>query len=368
MRSSAVISLIALIGTACLADDFSVQAEAWAEADVLFRRDSRWRGADAANSIDLGAGRVLWTFGDSFVNVDEDPSRRRKTARFIRNSIAIQAGYDPTRAEFHPYWQEIDGMPSAFFRPEGDVLFWPGGGLRLDDKLLIFLMRIRNAKTGLGFSVAGWGAVLIDNPQDQPPDWQMKFISTPQNPWGVIVGSGSILRQEDWLYAYSTQAYPPHKIFLVRFGAAAALAGKLDQPQWWTGQSEGWVPQTELQDITPKPVVTRGQTEFTVHHDPRLDTHVFTQFQGFPQTPIALRVSKTLTGPWSPLRVAYDPPELKDAAKDVMLYAAKAHPEQECRGLAVTYCTNTWNLARVRDDETLYYPRFVRLILKRENE
>ena len=68
------------------AEEFAMRGVAWPEADQLFRRDTRWRGSDAANSIDLGEGRVLWTFGDSFV--DNNPvaaQRQRKTARFIRN-------------------------------------------------------------------------------------------------------------------------------------------------------------------------------------------------------------------------------------------------------------------------------------------
>ena len=39
----------------------------WPEADSLFRSDPLWLGADAAFSVDLGRGRVLWLFGDSFV-------------------------------------------------------------------------------------------------------------------------------------------------------------------------------------------------------------------------------------------------------------------------------------------------------------
>src|SRR5215467_7748298 len=42
-------------------------AAPWPEADCIFRSDPRWLGADAAFSVDLGQGRVLWLFGDSFV-------------------------------------------------------------------------------------------------------------------------------------------------------------------------------------------------------------------------------------------------------------------------------------------------------------
>jgi hypothetical protein len=41
------------------------RAEPWPEADALFRGDAHWVGGDGCYSIDLGDGRVLWTFGDS---------------------------------------------------------------------------------------------------------------------------------------------------------------------------------------------------------------------------------------------------------------------------------------------------------------
>jgi hypothetical protein len=143
-----------------------------------------------------------------------------------------------------------EGKVSAFFRSEGEVLFWPGGGLLLDDRLLVFLMRIRNSQKELGFSILGWGAVLFDNPLDDPTKWQIEFIATPQNMQNILVGSGSSLRKGDWVYSF----------------------------------------------------------------------------------------------------------------KELMMYAAKVHPEQETQGLAVTYCTNTRHLAKVIENESLYYPRFVRFV------
>jgi hypothetical protein len=52
-------------------------------------------------------------------------------------------------------------------------------------------MRIRNSQKELGFSILGWGAVLVDNPLDDPTKWQMEFIATPQNMQNILVGSGS---------------------------------------------------------------------------------------------------------------------------------------------------------------------------------
>ncbi len=357
-------SMLSIAPGVSLAADWTVRCEPWPEADRLFKRDSRWRGADAANSIDLGNGRILWTFGDAFVDTNEDPSQRhRKTSKFIRNSIAIQVGYNPTSAKFHPYWQETErGTPSSFFRAEGEVYYWPGGGLMLEEKLLVFLMRIRNAGTKLGFKVVGWGAVLIDNPQDNPSDWNMQFIATPQNSLGVIVGSGSSLRRGDWIYSYGTDHSTPHKLFLTRVPVANALAGNFSTLQWWNGSDTNWRKQARIDESPPRPILDKAQTEFTVHCEPKLDCFLLTQFKSFPQSPIAVRSAQKLTGPWSPMRSVFVPEEANSGQKDTMIYAAKAHPEQTTEGLAVTYCTNTFNLATVVTDESLYYPRFVRFV------
>jgi len=314
----------------------------------------------------LGKNRVLWTFGDSFVDTNPDPTRRqRRTAQFLRNSVAIQTGRDPSQADFHPYWQKNrDGTPVSFFRSEGEVFYWPGGGLLLDQKLLLFLMRIRNAKTGLRFSVVGWGAVLVHHPQDCPKDWTMKYIATPQNPYGIIVGSGSSIRVADWIYSFGAEDALRHKIYLTRLPVADAMVGDFSNLQWWNGPDATWLKQAEIVDRPPLPIVNHGQTEFTVHYESRLKSYLLTQFMAFPHSCIAVRGARKLIGPWSQLQAVFRPEESDITRSDTMVYAAKAHPELTANGLAVTYCTNTFHLATVRKDESLYYPRFVRFVFQ----
>ncbi|MEO2049132.1 MAG: DUF5005 domain-containing protein [Pirellulales bacterium] len=350
----------------CCAENWSIEGKSWPGADRLFRRDSRWRGADAANSIDLGDHRVLWTFGDSFVDINQDRSQRhRKVATFIRNSIAIQTGYDPTCAEFRPCWQEKqDGTPTSFFRLQGEDNYWPGGGLMLDQKLLLFLIRVRNSNVGLGFSVVGWGAVLIANPQDIPRNWNLKYLSVPQNTLGVMVGSGSSVRIGEWIYSYGSDNSTRHKLFLTRIPVADVSVGDFSSLEWWNGSDTSWRKQTQINTRPPKPIVDDGQTEFTVHYQPKLKSFLLTQFESFPRSPIVIRYARNITGPWSPMQTAFIPEEVDITGKDTMIYAAKAHPEQATEGLAVTYCTNTFDLATVRTDESVYYPRFARFIFK----
>jgi hypothetical protein len=68
----------------------ALSAQSWPEADLLFRNDPSWLGADDAYSIDLGNGRVLWLFADTFIALR--PGGTRHQSKMIRNSVAIQQG------------------------------------------------------------------------------------------------------------------------------------------------------------------------------------------------------------------------------------------------------------------------------------
>ena len=364
----ALVHIAALLAISnCLAIELNIESARWKDADQLFKRDSRWRGSDAANSIDLGNQRVLWTFGDTFIDTQSEPTKRhRKHARFIRNSIAIQKGYDPTTAEFRAYWQnDTEGTPTAFFRSHGKEFYWPGGGLMLEGKLLVFLMRIRNSHEQLGFTATGWGAVLISNPHEKPSKWILQFIDAPANSLGVMIGSGSSVRQGEWVYSYGARNARHHPLYLTRLLVSDALKGYLSRLEWWNCRTKRWQKDT---DESLLPIVEHGQTEFTVHYESQFERYLLTQFKSFPRSPIVMRSSQHLTGPWSLQQLAYTPPEVEKSKKNMMLYAAKAHPEQIAQGLAVTYCTNNTELKTVVNDESVYYPKFIRLQLSSPEE
>ena len=82
--------------------DLVIAVEPWPEANLLFKKDARWLGGDGASSVDLGNERVLWLFGDSFIGRGE--SRNRDDAFIVRNSIALQQGYDPSSATIDFSW------------------------------------------------------------------------------------------------------------------------------------------------------------------------------------------------------------------------------------------------------------------------
>lgn len=331
-------------------------AEPWLQADALFRQEPRWLGGDDAYSIDLGKGRVLWLFADSFIA--KRPSATRSKAKLIRNSLAIQQGYDPSKATIKFYWREQSANPSSFFPESEDVWYWPGHGLRLNNRLLIFLMKVRSSDKGLGFEVFGWDAVIIDNPNAEPSQWQIHRMEGKPNDFGVIIGSASVLQIGEYVYAWSAEEVQNHPAFLVRWPLSKALLGELSDPEWWTGASEKWLPQSLLTE-KPSVVLADAQTEFTVHYEAKLQRFVQVQTDGFGDAELAVRWSDRLTGQWSPLRKFYRPQET--LRSDALIYAGKAHPELRGADLVLTYVVNSKDFGRLITDTNIYYPRFLKV-------
>lgn len=369
-RAPFIIVLFALSGLAtshetCAAGPPTLDAVAqpWPEADVLFHRDPQWLGGDDAYSLDLGDGRVAWFFGDSFVAPTTPGERRGST--MVHNTVGIQTGYDPTQADFKAYWRQTSGKPSSFFPDDGHHYFWPGGSILFDGKLLVFFMQswTKDPTNAMGFDTDGWAATLIDNPGDAPDRWRLRRLDAPQNTFDVLVGSASLFCDGDSLVAFSV-GDKEHGVFLIRWPWKDAAAGDLSRPEWWAGAERGWVAQSKLAEH-PAPIMEKGQTEFSVIHSPRLQTYLQFQFTGFPVSPIGLRISPALTGPWSPATPFVEPETLIAPSPGLMLYAVKTHPEQKCDGLALTYASNTHKLEQLLDSATIYYPRFIRVKLDR---
>lgn len=327
----------------------------WPEADQLFQQDAHWVGGDGAYSIDLGKGRVLWLFGDSWIDPAGSGSRRH--ARMVSNTLAIQHGYDPARATATFYWgRGEDAQPRAFFADSGQVRHWPGHGVRLGDRLILFLMSVRATTGGLGFEVFSQEAVLVTNPDAPPSAWNMTRLDMPSGPPGVIVGSGAVLAWEEHLYAFSShEPSTPHDIYLVRWPVEKARTGMLVDAQWWGGTDTGWIGNDAARALA-KPVFKEGQSEFTVHRDAEREEFVQVQTMGFGRAVIVLRTAPALVGPWSRPMEIHRPAQ--NAFQNIMIYQGKAHPHLEGGGLILTWCTNSTRFKDHLDQPWLYFPRF----------
>jgi hypothetical protein len=331
-------------------------ADAWPEADALFLGDDQWIGADGASSVDLGGGRTLWMFADSWVDVAGDGSRR--SATLIRNSIAIQSGYDPVSADIDFYWGVgKEGEPAAFFPGSNDEWFWPGHGIRIDDSVVVFLNRMRSSDTGLGFESAGWNPALIHNPGDHPHQWRVQVFDVPTERLGITPGFAGATRWQDFVYALgSADPVKTHPVYAVRWPVDDVKQGRFDNPEWWTGPDTRWVSGA---NVVPTMLFDDGQSELGIAHDDVLDLFLVVQTIGFGAADIGLRSSAAIGGKWtSPLPV-FRPKEFD--RPNIMIYAAKLHPQLSGADMVLTYATNTFEFAEHFSDPGIYYPRFVRL-------
>lgn len=331
----------------------------WEAADQLFRGDPNWVGGDGAYSVDLGAGRVLWLFGDSFIDPEGLGARQNPTTRMVSNTVAIQQGYDPAHATMRYYWgTDFQEAPIAYFPDSGGVRYWPGHGIRIRDRLLLFLMEVRGIPTGLGFEVAGWRAVLIGNPDAEPSNWDVTRLETPKNELQVIVGSASVLAEDGYVYAFSSREPSGGDVYLVRWPEASAYEGNLRDMAWLAADGT-WIADG-LSEREPAPVLRNGGTELTVHRDNLTGCYLEVQSVGFGPAVLVLRSATTLTGSWSDPVTLYRPPEYD--TPQIMIYQGKAHPHLAGADLVLSYSTNTFaDFDSLVGDSTIYYPRFVRL-------
>lgn len=381
---------------------------AWPEADVLFRRDPQWRGADAAYSVPLSGGRTLWLFGDTFCG----PSRRE--ARLVHNTIGIQDGAAVAGAPLATHTGGTPTDPMPYFSAPVGTWLWPMAGASTPSGIVVFFMRVRSARPDLPtmldawraegslnfFEVFDWTAALIENPDEAVAQWRVRMLPTPPTVDRIMPGAGVVVH-DGHLHAYGWRDghslrpgrfrrrpryrgfWRPRLAYLLRWPLDQATLG-LAAPQWWNG--DGW----HTDPSCAAAVVQSPATEFSVHRDESRGDFVLTEAAGWlrgvdgvpglarlqvlkrlPKTSrllsligllrvsVSMRRSPAPEGPWSaPIRV-FTP----KVARDVLVYAGKAHPQLGSSDLVCTYAQIALTADRTLDDESLYYPRFVRVAL-----
>jgi hypothetical protein len=332
---------------------YRIEATRWEAAEKIFRSDPRWLGGDGASSVDLGDDRVLWLFGDSFI--DHSGSGSRRTSDLVRNSIAIQTGYDPTSAKMQFTWKMKGDKPTAFFSRQGENWYWPASGIVVGKRLLIFLMEVKTAKNELGFETSGWKAVLINNPQEEPGRWILTYLKSPQRQ-SLIVGSGNPLLENGFLKVFAADS-KDRAVYVVRWPERSARAGTLTSPQWWAGEKAGWVrsptDQKKLQRI-----IADGQTEFTVEYLPQLRRYLQVQTLSIMNPCVAMSTGDAAVGPWSIQACFFTPPE--QGMPDLLIYAGKSHPMLRGADMVFTYIVNTTREDRLLKDMTIYFPAMLK--------
>jgi hypothetical protein len=341
---------LALALAGCSTEAPQLYAEPWPEANQLFLNDATWIGGDGAYSVDLGDDRVLWLFGDSFIATS--PARRRAESWMVRNSVALQTGYDPTRAFMRFYYGHTERHPSSFVPENEDGSWlWPAHGIRVENRLLLFYARLYQERPGMwGFETGSYTAFTVDDPGSEPSEWKLTEARVAPEGSEVQLG-GAVIREGDYLYVYGIEG-DSHSVYLCRFDLDAALSGDLTAPLFWSGDGYGPPDQRDA-------LIDIGAPEFSVHYSAPLGAYVFTETAGFGATTLAIRTAPRLEGPFSDPTDMIRPPE--SFGPEPFVYAGKAHPELRGADLAATYVPSHFEDGPPDPEEEFYYPRFVRV-------
>lgn len=334
---------------------------------LLAPRKRGWLGADGAVSIPLDKDRTLWIFGDTILGTMNDEGARK--GPMVRNTIAVQdiSSEGPGKVEF--YWDLTDKVTGDFFHPAdfaAPYWYWPGVGAMVDGELFLFLYKLESGAgdPGFDFAIADLTLCRVSNPLDSPDTWKKSYQDLGVN--GSHQGfSSAILVEEPYVYLLGYDDGPENS-HMERAGVLARIktdrlkAGEgRDAFEFWTEGQEGpaWRP-------TPENVIrlfTPGTTEASLEYLPEKKLYLATSYRGFHEKMYVV-TAPTLTGPWSEPLEVYTIPEVV-GQDNYHAYAMKSHPELARRPdeLVLTYVVNSKDFWSVFRDNTIYYPRFVRV-------
>lgn len=340
--------------------------------DELFHRETGWTGADADISVALGDAQTLWLYGDTFYGDIVDDKR---CLCLVSNSIALQQGTDPTTAtvDFH-YGPRQDGVPTPFFTPpDGAGWFWPRHGIRVGDKVHLFLTQLVKDPSDpqfiFGKRIASW-KVTIPNPSDPPAQWRLSYQKLP---WSDLSAAGedrlslgqSIVQSPDGnIYVYGTK-----KVGTIHHQVVArAPADSLADLSKWRFYADGlW---TDNHQDASLELEVRGPN-YSVSYHPGLRSFLFIQEDLRPEhlaengnpKQIVLRRAQGPTGPWTAPQVVYACPEPEEDAGRYCYHArGNPHLAEVGNELILSYASSNSEVGAINDAD-VYFPRFVRLRL-----
>jgi hypothetical protein len=334
-----------------------LQASPWPEADQMFRRDPRWLGAEAASTLDLADGSVLWIFDNTRFDAAARGGRWGDSAR-IGNTVALQNGTNPAASSMSFYWRTgSQGEPASFFPWRNDESLRFGSGVRLDDRLVLFFARRR----GRIFwpdrhpRYVGWTAMMVENPDDEPYDWRVRSLEAPDNPIGIVLGQAGVQRLGGHVYAFGFQrALRSPAAFVARWPEEQVRQGDLGRPEWWAGEELGWV--ADSSSAPREPLFETAPHDLSIHFDPKSGRYLALQPVGAGHA-VTVRAAPSLVGPWSDPALIRQPSEYQRPG--VSIHGTRAHPALTGADRVLTYGMNfsyPWE-----PPQAAHFPRFVRL-------
>jgi hypothetical protein len=335
----------------------------WPACRPRFPLVQGWLGGDAVYSVALpdasGERPTLWLFGDSFVGAPEAVDRRG--AAFVHNTVARSRCRADGRFEIDYFWREAeDGLPRAIFESgEAGRFYWPFDGIVFEGALYVALVVVssvdRAEAGGLPFDILGVDLARVGNPGENPRRWKVE--TRPLARTSGQVPAGAMLVEEGFLHLFGflerEGGRRPRFLARVPLDVLRRFDATLPQAFEILGSDGRWV--AGLESDVPRVLMEDDATEMSVAREP--GSGLLRAVYSFPyqggagiagelSAAVYTRTAERPEGPWSPPRVLFVVPELREEAAPGMdparrCYAAKAHPTfGTIERMLVTYACN----------------------------
>lgn len=342
-----------------------VASEPWPELDRLFQRTDGWIGADGAHSVELGRGRTLWLFSDTWVGSIRDGSRTDAT--IVNNTVGLmRSSAAGPRLDFS-IRRNGEGAPSAFLAPpDGRGWFWLQAGAVADGRLWLFLPQVeRTEDPGVfGFRSCGlWLASTADHEDDEALSWRFELARFPHAEFTAererTFGCAALVH-DGFLYAFGTEdvidTFRTRHLILARVPVKRVS----DAAAWRFFAAGEW--QVDFRRASR--LFDQMGSEAAILHQPARGRFVLVYTENGLSERILARSAAQPWGPWSePVELARCPEPARDPK--LLTYAAKVHAafsgDDE---LALSYVVNSLDFWQVAREAGLYWPRFVRVRLR----
>jgi hypothetical protein len=300
-----------------------------------------WTGGDGARSLPLPDGRVLWTFGDTFLGAVAPDGTRPLDAPIVRNSVVVQEGPCLTT--------HFGGTPEApeDFLPPPDPAHWqwPGDPIVHDDTVQFVAGEFRE---GVWFEhVRDWVVTLA------LPSLEV-VAQIPLDERADVIWGESMLPDGEWTYVYGIGTTSPKGLYVAR-----ARPDDLNIPsQWRFFTGSGW----SAKAAAAQPALTGVASADVMAVDGGY--LVLSQHEAlFATLEVYAHLAPTPAGPWGPeLRVATIP----EPGAGLFTYGANAHHQFDVgRKVLIGYSVNSFDELGAYQHASVYRPRFLSSTLPR---
>lgn len=308
---------------------------------VFTRYGNGWTGGDVAASYKLPDGRLLWIWGDSFLDTVY-ANRQRPVVGFIHNQVTTM---NPNGGDFTTYYGGTKRNPLPYFEANGNTFYWPCFTFmnKNNTNVYIFLDRVEAFGTGtFDFKVTGVDVAILNYPSLSI----QKIVPFTRDT--VVNWSGDAYESSDgYVYLFGVESTKYNKFIHV---ARTPKANPL-KITYWNGNN--W---SKNADSTVR--VLGGVSQGFSFFEYKGKQYLLSQ-ENLLGPKIYLWNAASPVGPFTKKRLVYTTPDKVGNFK-VWTYNAKAHPALSGNdSLLVGYCSNSQTTNGLFKNADTYRPYFV---------